>query len=122
MKKNQYYSTIKKIIYSLLSFIYFYCACIFVFTLSYFFHFRIIHNTYPIGNNPDYFTEWCPFPFRHNTPMMEISQWDSFILIPLGLSFITSVIFFFLERKGRWILILVPIIITVILTLVFYLT
>jgi hypothetical protein len=109
---------VKKAIYSVLSFFYFLYGYSFIFFTSYIAHFPAIHKVhfYTPQPRPDYFTEWCPlFPFSHNTPINQLAYLENFSLIMLGLSFITSIAFFYLNRKGRWILILAPIIIVIIL-------
>ena len=116
------FDIMKKLIYYPLSFFYFWFAYLAIFTTSYLMHFPIIHNVPFVSyNHPDYFAEWCPFPFSHNTPMLEISQWENFNLITLGLSLFTTIAFFYLKRKGRWTLLLSPIAIISILIGISYL-
>ena len=110
----------KKLIYYPLSFFYFCFAYAVIFTISYLMHFPIIHNVPFVGNNnrPDYFSEWCPFSFSHNIPLLKITQWDNFNLSLLGLSLFTTIVFFYLKKNGKWAMILSPVFIVVIIYLI----
>lgn len=80
-------------------------------------HFPIMHGV-PMINKIDRFPEWCPFPFNHNTPLMKFPQSDNFNLTVLGISLITTIIFFYFNKKVKWIMALTPIIIVVLLMVI----